>query len=163
MLYNDKIVQPKPITKDELNRMQLDARRVLGQAMAKDGSYLEPPQESSNTWKWAQGVLELNWPVASIGIKYVNLNELRPLPSLPPRPQYFSHSTWLPLRNEIDALPVWEHLDGRELRIIRMHSVTTAFVVEIKYGGLWTSKVDIDDLYPVRNLKIACSPIAMSS
>gem|GEM_PF-6563870 len=59
----------------------LRTRKVLNE---KFGDYLKPPLTGTDTWHYAQRLLELKWPVVSIftGIYYiVNLDDLEGLTS----------------------------------------------------------------------------------
>ncbi len=80
MRYKGQMVVVIECAFGKFQSLQLDAKRIMGMEPAKNSVfYLEPPQQDSDTWKYAWRILALEWPVSEIWASYwmpINSNEL---------------------------------------------------------------------------------------
>ena len=65
-LFEGHVVSVFPISQEEFDRAQLDARRIMGKSLAKTGEYLVRPQVGSSAHRYAQGILAVQYPAAFI-------------------------------------------------------------------------------------------------
>ena len=147
VMYNWKPVYVRLIDRTKHESIRLDAKRMLGEAMCKDGSYLPAPEQGSSEWKYAQRILSLKWPVVKVdGFEYASQSEISQIPKEPVY-EHYPGNRQLPTVKDCEKLTrVWDTKTGEELRFFGLISPTRAVVVKLMYGARWAKKVELVDL-----------------
>jgi len=101
MEYKGKPYTPRPVTREKFKVAYQDAERIMGLRPTlktkdwKNPQFLEPPEEGSTIWNYAQHVLSLEWPVVQIwkdGDMMVNQRDLKVLAETVYEPYQLRHS-----------------------------------------------------------------------
>lgn len=74
VIYQGIIVHVMKVREGEIERLILDAKRIMGlhpalydgRNIGKGGGYLTPPAKGSDTWKYARNILDLKEPIVKI-------------------------------------------------------------------------------------------------
>ena len=156
-IFKGKVMRVRPLSKEKFDSLVLDALRITGTYPVKNSTqeFLEPAEPGSNAWHYAQRILALEFPVFVLwetgNYEYASFNELSEVPAGPPIPKWrkINQSGHGPgrvsVKNWGNLLVMRERSTGKEFRLVRMESPSTALVVEKFYGALWKRTVDIND------------------